>query len=52
MGRTQSDPANVQMDIMKKKPLGRPKKKHSKSHTQDSAFGKDPLGRSGMKKRL
>ena len=50
MGRTQSDPANVPTGYDEKKPLGRPKKKHSKSHTQDSAFGKDPIGRDGMKK--
>jgi hypothetical protein len=50
VGRSQSDPANIPDGYNEKKPLGRPKKKHSKSHTQDSAFGKDPLGRSGMKK--
>ena len=50
VGRSQSDPSNIPDGYNEKKPLGRPKKKHSKSHTQDSAFGKDPLGRSGMKK--
>ncbi|MBL18908.1 MAG: hypothetical protein CMC82_03635 [Flavobacteriaceae bacterium] len=49
LGRTQSDPANIPYGYNEKKPLGRPKKKHSKSHTQDSAFGKDPLGKEGVK---
>ena len=50
LGRDQSDPSNIPSGYNEKKPLGRPKKKHSKSHTQNSAFGKDPLGRDGMKK--
>jgi len=33
-----------------KEPLGRPKEKASNINTQDSAFGKDRLGRDGMKK--
>ena len=50
MGRTQSDPSNVPDGYNEKTPLGRPKEKHSKTHTQDSAFGKDPIGKDGMKK--
>ena len=50
VGRTQSDPANVPDGYNEKTPLGRPKEKVSKTNTQDSAFGKDRLGRKGMKK--
>ena len=50
MGRTQSDPGNVPDGYDEKNPLGRPKEKNTDRGTQDNAFGKDPLGRDGMKK--
>ena len=49
LGRTQSDPGNVPDGYDEKNPLGRPKKKKTDRGTQDNAFGKDPLGRKGMK---
>jgi hypothetical protein len=49
MGRTQSDPANVPDGYNEKEPLGRPKEKMTDRGTQDNAFGKDPLGRKGIK---
>ena len=49
MGRTQSDPANVPDGYNEKETLGRPKEKMTDRGTQDNAFGKDPLGRKGMK---
>jgi hypothetical protein len=50
LGRTQSDPGNVPDGYDEKNPLGRPKVKNTDRGTQDNAFGKDPLGRKGMKK--
>ena len=50
VGRTQSDPGNVPDGYDEKNPLGRPKEKNTDRGTQDNAFGKDPLGRKGMKK--
>ena len=49
LGRTQSDPGNIPDGYDEKNPLGRPKKKKTDRGTQDNAFGKDPLGRKGMK---
>jgi hypothetical protein len=49
MGRTQSDPGNVPDGYDEKNVLGRPQKKKTDRGTQDNAFGKDPLGRKGMK---
>ena len=49
VGRTQSDPSNVPDGYNEKTPLGRPKEKLTKRNTQDSNFGKDPLGKKGMK---
>ena len=49
LGRTQSDPGNVPDGYNEKVPLGRKKKKKTDRGTQDNAFGKDPLGRKGMK---
>ena len=49
MGRTQSDPGNIPDGYDEKNPLGRPKKKRTDRGTQDNAFGKDPLGKKGMK---
>ena len=49
MGRTQSDPANVPDGYNEKETLGRPKESNTDRGTQDNAFGKDPLGRKGMK---
>ena len=49
MGRTQSDPGNIPDGYDEKNPLGRPKKKKTDRGTQDNAFGKDPLGKKGMK---
>jgi hypothetical protein len=50
LGRTQSDPGNVPDGYDEKVPLGRFKEKMTDRGTQDNAFGKDPLGRKGMKK--
>ena len=49
LGRTQSDPGNVPDGYNEKVPLGRKKKNKTDRGTQDNAFGKDPLGRKGMK---
>jgi hypothetical protein len=49
VGRTQSDPGNVPDGYNEKEPLGRKKKNKTDRGTQDNAFGKDPLGRKGMK---
>ena len=49
MGRTQSDPANVPDGYNEKSPLGRPKESNTDRGKQENAFGKDPLGRKGMK---
>ena len=50
-GRMDSDPANVPKGYDPKKPdLGRPEEKVSNRNTQDDNFGKDRLGRDGMKK--
>ena len=49
MGRTQSDPANVPDGYDEKNPLGRPKESNTDRGKQENAFGKDPLGRKGMK---
>ena len=43
-------PGNVPDGYDEKNPLGRPKEKNTDRGTQDNAFGKDPLGRDGMKK--
>ena len=48
-GRYQSDPGNVPDGYNEKKDLGRPKEKSSNINTQDSAFGKDRLGKRGSK---
>jgi hypothetical protein len=48
-GRYQSDPGNVPDGYDEKKDLGRPKEKASNINTQDSAFGKDRLGKRGSK---
>ncbi len=50
IGRTQSDPSNVPAGYNEKSVLGRPKENATDRNTQDSAFGKDRLGRDGMKK--
>ena len=49
-GRMDSDPANVPDGYDEKSPLGRPKEKISNRNTQEDNFGKDRLGREGMKK--
>jgi len=49
MGRTQSDPGNVPDGYDEKNPLGRPKESNTDRGKQENAFGKDPLGRKGMK---
>ena len=49
-GRMDSDPANVPDGYDEKAPLGRPKEKISNRNTQEDNFGKDRLGREGMKK--
>ena len=53
-GRYQSDPSNVpasgSVDYGADQKLGRPTEKASSINTQDNAFGKDRLGRKGMKK--
>ena len=49
VGRNQSDPSNVPDGYNEKVPLGRPKEKATDRGTQDNAFGKDPLGKKGMK---
>jgi hypothetical protein len=49
MGRTQSDPANVPDGYNEKAPLGRKKESNTDRGKQENAFGKDPLGRKGMK---
>jgi len=48
-GRIYSDPGNVPPGYNKDQELGRPKDSISKTGTQDSNFGKDPLGTSRMK---
>ena len=52
-GRYQSDPANVpisgSVDYGADQKLGRPKEKVSNINTQNNAFGKDRLGKKGMK---
>ena len=50
-GRMDSDPNNVPKGYDKDAPdLGRPEEKVSNRNTQDDNFGKDRLGRDGMKK--
>lgn len=49
MGRTQSDPGNIPDGYDEKNPLGRPKESNTDRGKQENAFGKDPLGRKGMK---
>jgi len=49
VGRTQSDPGNVPDGYDEKNPLGRPKESNTDRGKQENAFGKDPLGRKGMK---
>ncbi len=50
-GRMDSDPNNVPKGYDKdNEPLGRPEEKVSNRNTQDDNFGKDRLGREGMKK--
>tara|TARA_R110000764_G_scaffold213478_1_gene299847 strand:- start:49 stop:1182 length:1134 start_codon:yes stop_codon:yes gene_type:complete len=49
-GRMESNPSNVPDGYNEKKTLGRPKEKASNIGKQDNAFGKDRLGREGMKK--
>ena len=50
-GRMDSDPANVPKGYDKDKAeVGRPKEKVSNRNTQEDNFGKDRLGREGMKK--
>ena len=50
-GRMDSDPNNVPKGYNPDQPdLGRPKEKVSNRNTQDDNFGKDRLGRDGMKK--
>jgi len=49
-GRMESTPSNVPDGYNEKKTLGRPKEKASNIGKQDNAFGKDRLGRAGMKK--
>ena len=48
-GRIENDPGNVPEGHNEKKPLGRPEEKASNINTQGNAFGKDRLGRKGMK---
>ena len=48
--RMHGEPDNVPDGYDEKKTLGRPKEKASNIDKQDSAFGKDRLGKSGMKK--
>ena len=50
VGRTQSDPSNVPDGYDEKVPLGRKKESNTDRGKQENAFGKDPLGRNGMKK--
>ena len=50
IGRTQSDPSNVPDGYDEKVPLGRKKESNTDRGKQENAFGKDPLGRNGMKK--
>ena len=49
-GRMESDPNNVPDGYNEKKPLGRPKERASNIGKQDNAFGKDRIGRVGMRK--
>ena len=49
-GRMESNPDNVPDGYNEKKTLGRPKEKTSNIGKQDNAFGKDRLGRIGVKK--
>ena len=49
LGRTQSDPANIPDGYNEKVPLGRKKEKLTNRGKQENNFGKDPLGRKGMK---
>ena len=49
-GRMESDPDNVPDGYNEKKPLGRPKERASNIGKQDNAFGKDRIGRVGMRK--
>jgi len=49
-GRMESNPDNVPDGYNEKKTLGRPKEKASNIGKQDNAFGKDRLGRIGVKK--
>ena len=48
-GRMYSDPGNVPDEYDEEKNLGRPTEKASNINTQQGNFGKDRLGRSGMK---
>jgi len=50
IGRTQSDPSNVPDGYDEKVPLGRKKESNTDRGKQENAFGKDPLGKNGMKK--
>ena len=49
LGRTQSDPGNVPDGYDEKVPLGRKKEKLTNRGKQENNFGKDPLGRKGIK---
>ena len=49
-GRMESNPDNVPDGYNEKKTLGRPKEKASNIGKQDNAFGKDRLGRAGIRK--
>ena len=49
-GRMDSDASNVPDGYNEKKPLGRPKERASNIGKQDNAFGKDRIGRVGMRK--
>ncbi len=49
LGRTQSDPANIPDGYNEKVPLGRKKEKLTNRGKQENNFGKDPLGRKGVK---
>ena len=49
-GRMESDASNVPDGYNEKKPLGRPKERASNIGKQDNAFGKDRIGRVGMRK--
>ena len=49
-GRMESDDSNVPDGYNEKKPLGRPKERASNIGKQDNAFGKDRIGRVGMRK--